>query len=215
VVQVKICGVTDPSALAAALAGEARMVGFVFFPKSPRNMTPERAGALAHAARGRADTVAVTVDAPEPLLAEIAETLAPDYIQLHGHESPAAVHRARAFARSGVIKALPIGRREDLAAVDAYKDVADIFLFDAKAPAGAALPGGNGAAFDWRILRNRTFPKPFILSGGLNAANVAEAVAESGAQAVDVSSGVERAPGVKDEALIAQFLAAARAAQPR
>lgn len=190
------------------------MLGFVFYPKSPRHVSPEQAGWLAGAARGRAEIVAVTVDADESLLAHIRNAVNPDWVQLHGEESPAAAARAKAFARKGVIKALPIARAEDFASAEAYGPVVDMLLFDAKAPAGAALPGGNGAAFDWSLLHGRRMPKPWILSGGLTPENVCEAIAASGATAVDVSSGVERAPGLKDEARIAAFLAAARGASP-
>lgn len=210
-IETKICGLSDAAGVDAALVGGARYVGFVFFPKSPRNVTLEKAAALATPARGRADTVAVTVDATDEALTAISAALQPDWIQLHGAETPARVAAARRYARKGVIRAFGIARAADFASVDAYASVADAFLFDAKALPEAALPGGNGAAFDWRILRGRTVPRPWLLSGGLTAANLAEAVAESGAGAVDVSSGVERAPGVKDPLRIAEFLAAAKA----
>ena len=206
---VKICGLSDGAGVAAALAGRARWLGFNFFPKSPRYVTPERASALAGPVSGRADTVAIVVDPDDALLSVIAATLAPDWVQLHGRESPARVAAARRFARRGVIKAFGIARAEDFAEVASYTDVANLLLFDAKAPAGAAMPGGLGAAFDWRLMQGRRFGRPWMLSGGLTPENVAEAVRESGAAAVDVSSGVETAPGVKDPALIARFLAAA------
>lgn len=209
-IEAKICGLSDRAGVEAALAGDARYLGFIFFPKSPRNVTPAQAGALAALARGRADTVAVTVDADDAQLGAIAEAMRPDWLQLHGAETPARVAAARRFAGKGVIKAIGVARADDLAGLDAYT-TADAFLFDAKAPATSAHPGGNGAAFDWRILSGRTFPRPWFLSGGLDAANLAEAVRESGADAVDVSSGVESAPGVKDAARIAAFLAAAKA----
>lgn len=209
-VDTKICGISDRAAVEAALAGDARYLGFIFFPKSPRNVAPSQAGALAAHARGRVDVVAVTVDADDELLGAISGALRPDWIQLHGSETPARVAAARRFAAKGVIKAVGVARVGDLAGLDAYV-AADAFLFDAKAPADAGLPGGNGVAFDWRILNGRTFPRPWLLSGGLDASNLAEAVRESGAAAVDVSSGVERAPGVKDPLRIAEFLAAAKA----
>jgi phosphoribosylanthranilate isomerase len=211
--EVKICGLSDPEGVAAALAGEARFVGFVFFPRSPRHVSLEKAAALAVSARGRADIVAVTVDADETLLGAIAATLAPDWIQFHGGETPARVAAARRFARKGAIKALPIARAEDFAPVAAFGEAADMLMFDAKAPQGAALPGGNGAAFDWRLLRGRSVPRPWLLSGGLTPENLREALFESGAGAVDVSSGVESAPGVKDPERIARFLAASRLPQ--
>lgn len=210
-IEAKICGLSDAAGVDAALAGGARYIGFVFFPRSPRHVTAEKAAALAARARGRADIVAVTVDADDDMLAIIASVLAPDWIQMHGAEPPARVAGAQRHADKGIIKALGIARAGDIAAMDAYADVADAFLFDAKAPPEANLPGGNGAAFDWRLLRGRSIARPWFLSGGLTTANLAEAVAESGAGAVDVSSGVERAPGVKDAARIAEFLAAAKA----
>lgn len=208
---VKICGVNDPASLDAAVAGGARYVGFNFFPKSPRYVTPEKAAALAARVRGRIEIAAVTVDADDGLLAEIDARLAPDWLQLHGAESPARAGAVRRFARQGIIKALPIARAEDFAVVPAAAAAADILLFDAKAPPGAALPGGNGAAFDWTLLSGRSIPKPWMLSGGLHPGNVAEAIRDSGAAQVDVASGVERAPGVKDPARIAAFLDAAQA----
>lgn len=212
-VDVKICGLTSAATAEAAAQGGARYLGFVFFPKSPRNLAPEQAAALAEPVRRRADIVAVVVNPDDAQLEAIARTLAPDWIQLHGDESPARASAARRFAGKGVIKALPVARSEDLAVVDSFTSAADMLLFDAKAPAGALLPGGNGAAFDWKILRGRKFPKPWILSGGLTSENVREAVETSDAEAVDVSSGVESAPGVKDPTRIARFLAEARASR--
>lgn len=209
-VEAKICGLNDPAGVAAALGGEARYLGFVFFAKSPRNVSPERAAALAAPAAGRADTVAVTVDADDETLAMIAATLRPDWIQLHGREDPARAAAVRRYARKGVIKAIGVARAEDFAAADRFTTAVDALMFDAKAPDGAALPGGNGAAFDWQMLTGRRFERPWFLSGGLTPENVAEAVRASGAGAVDVSSGVESAPGVKDPLRIARFLAAAR-----
>jgi len=208
--EAKICGLSDVEGVDAALTSGARYVGFVFFPKSPRNVNVEKAANLAIRARGRADIIAVTVDADDELLALIARTLQPDWIQLHGAEAPARVVAARRLANKGAIRAMGVARAADLAAIDAYADVADAFLFDAKAPGDAALPGGNGAAFDWRILAGRKFARPWFLSGGLDASNVAEAIATSAARMVDVSSGVEQAPGVKDPLRIAAFLAAAK-----
>jgi phosphoribosylanthranilate isomerase len=212
-VDVKICGLTSAEAVATAAQGGARYLGFVFFPKSPRNIAPDRAAGLAGPIRRRVDIVAVVVNPDETLLEAIARTLQPDWIQLHGDESPARTAAARRFAAKGVIKALPVARSEDLAGMDAFTEAADMLLFDAKAPPGAVLPGGNGAAFDWKILRVRKFPKPWILSGGLSPENVREAVSTSEAAAVDVSSGVESAPGVKDPTRIERFLAEARASR--
>ncbi len=205
---VKICGVTTNEALDAALAGGARFVGFVVYPKSPRHLSRDKLAALAARARGKAETVIVTVDADDDLLAGVAEIARPDWIQLHGNESPGRVANAARYGRT--IKALGVGRRDDLAQAAAYERVADMLLFDAKPPPGG-LPGGNAAAFDWGILAGRAFSRPWMLSGGLTPANVTEAITASGAALVDVSSGVEGAPGLKDPLLVAQFLAAARA----
>lgn len=207
---VKICGLKTPDAVDTALAGGARWVGFVVFPKSPRHIAPQAAAALARRARGRADTVAVTVDADDTLLAEIRAAFAPDWIQLHGQEGPARVAAVRAYAGKGVIKALPIARGEDFAAAAQFADAADWLMFDAKAPPEADRPGGHGASFDWQLLAGRRFARPWMLSGGLNPENLPAALAASQAPAVDVSSGVESAPGIKDAARIAAFLAAAR-----
>ena len=213
-VEVKICGLTDIGGLDAALDGGARHVGLVFFPKSPRHLSLERAAALADRARGRAAIVAVTVNASADDLAALAARVAPDFIQFHGGESPARVAAMRPHARQGAIVALPIAGASDFAACEGYAPVADLFLFDAKPPPGAALPGGNGAAFDWTLLAGRAFPRPWILSGGLHPGNVGAAIAASGARAVDVSSGVETAPGVKDQGKIRDFLTAAGADSP-
>lgn len=206
--EVKICGITSTEALDAALAGGARFVGFVVFPKSPRHLPRDKLAALTARARGRAEIAIVTVDADDAALADIA-TLRPDWIQLHGAESPARVAEARRHASRGAIKALGLARAADLAAAAAYEPVADMLLFDAKPPPGG-LPGGNAVAFDWAILAGRTFARPWFLSGGLTPDNVDEAIAASGAALVDVSSGVESAPGLKDPDRIAKFLAAAR-----
>jgi len=206
--EVKICGVTTTEALDAALAGGARFVGFVMFPSSPRHLPRDKLAALMARARGRAETAIVTVDADDAALAEIA-ALRPDWIQLHGAESPARVAEARRHASRGAIKALGIARPADLAAAAAYEPVADMLLFDAKPPPGG-LPGGNAVAFDWPILAGRKFARPWLLSGGLTPENVGEAIKASGAAMVDVSSGVESAPGLKDPDRIAKFLAAAR-----
>jgi phosphoribosylanthranilate isomerase len=206
---VKICGLSDEATLDAALSGGARYVGFIFFPKSPRYVALERAAVLAAKARGRAETVAVTVDADDELHSAITRTVAPDWVQLHGRESVGRVEQARRFAKRGVIRALQIGRSEDLADAAAFDRVADMLLFDAKAPEGADRPGGHGRAFDWQMLSGRKFTKPWLLSGGLDSDNVARAIRESGAAMVDVSSGVESAPGIKDRDRIAAFLRAA------
>ena len=207
--ETKICGISSAAALDAALNGGARFVGLVFFPTSPRHVSFDTAAALAARARGRADIVAVTVDAPDTLMAQIARAAAPDWIQAHGDESPARTAALRGFAAKGVIKALGLARAADLSQAHAYAAAADMFLFDAKPPPGAP-PGGNARAFDWKILSGQAFSCPWLLSGGLTVENVGEAIGASGAALVDVSSGVESAPGLKDPAKIAQFLAAAR-----
>lgn len=209
--ETKICGITTIDALDAAIAGGARYVGFVVYPKSPRHLSRDKLAALAARARGQVETVVVTVDADDELLTAVAAYAQPDWIQLHGREGPGQVAQARQFAREGIIKAVGIAQGEDLAAVAAFEPVADMLLFDAKPPAGG-LPGGNALAFDWAILAGRRVDRPWLLSGGLNPENVAQAITASGAALVDVSSGVEAAPGLKDRDKIARFLAAARSA---
>lgn len=203
----KICGITSFEALDAAIDGGARFGGFVTFPKSPRHLPMDKLAALATRAHGRLETVLVTVSADDTLLAEAVAVAKPDWIQLHGGETPRRVAEVRRFARRGVIKAVGVAKRDDLLAVAAYEPVTDMFLFDAQAPA-EGLPGGNALAFDWGVLAGWRFGRPWLLAGGLTPANVREAMRISGADLVDVSSGVESAPGVKDPALIAQFLAA-------
>jgi phosphoribosylanthranilate isomerase len=206
---VKICGINDARALDAALDGGARFVGFVVYPKSPRHVGRDKLAMLAERARGQAEIVVVTVDANDEALQAIHDYAQPDWLQLHGAEAPGQVANARRYAGNGVIKALGVARSEDLAQAGAYERVADMLMFDAKPPPGG-LPGGNALAFDWAILAGRRFERPWLLSGGLTPGNVAEAISASGAGLVDVSSGVETAPGLKDPSLIAQFLAAAR-----
>jgi phosphoribosylanthranilate isomerase len=206
----KICGISTMEALDAALDGGARFVGFVVYPKSPRHVSRDKLAALADRARGQAEIVVVTVDADEELLTAIATYARPDWIQLHGSERPSQVAQARQYARQGLIKAIGVGRSEDLAQAAAYEPVADMLMFDAKPPSGG-LPGGNALAFDWAILAGRRFERPWFLSGGLTPENVREATQASGAALVDVSSGVESAPGLKDPLRIARFLAATRA----
>lgn len=206
----KICGIGDTAGLDAAVEGGARWIGLVFFPKSPRFVSLEKAASLAHRAHGRVDIVAVTVNLGPAELQTIAKAVRPDWIQLHGSEPPDAARAARPLARKGIIKAVSVAGAADFEGLAPWTDACDWLLFDAKAPAGAAMPGGNGAAFDWRLLRGRTIPRPWLLSGGLTAGNVAQALDESGAIAVDVSSGVESGPGVKDPERIAAFLAAAK-----
>jgi phosphoribosylanthranilate isomerase len=210
---VKICGLSTPETLAAALDAGADLVGFVHFPKSPRHVTLDAGRALSVQARGRAIRTALLVNPDDALLAAAVESLDPDLIQLHGSEAPERVAAIRAHFGRPVMKAVGIAESADLAAVAAYAPVADRLLLDAKPPKTAdALPGGNGLAFDWRLLAGLDPATPFMLSGGLNPENVAEAVGLTGARAVDVSSGVETRPGEKDPARIEAFVKAARAA---
>ncbi|WP_287011431.1 phosphoribosylanthranilate isomerase [Brevundimonas sp.] len=207
---IKICGLTTPETLDAALDAGADFVGAVVFPKSPRHIAPDRAAGLFERARGRAKIVAVTVDADDALLDEIARTLKPDFIQLHGAETPVRAEWARAVTGAGMIKALPIRRGDDFAAADEWDYHADHLMFDAKPPEGAVLPGGVGHRFDWTLLGDRVFRHPWFLAGGLDPDNVGEALRITGAPMVDVSSGVESAPGVKDAGRIAAFIQNAR-----
>jgi phosphoribosylanthranilate isomerase len=208
---VKICGLSTRSSVEAAIEAGADMVGFVFFPKSPRHVSLGEASALGKLARGRAAIVALTVDAQEETIADIIGALRPDLLQLHGKESPERIEYLRAKFNVPLMKAVGVERRADLDAANAYSR-ADRLLIDAKAPADAALPGGNGLAFDWRLLEGFATPAPLMLSGGLDAGNVGEAIRVARPAGVDVSSGVERAPGLKDQAMIAAFIRAARAA---
>ena len=208
----KICGLSTPETVAAAVEGGAAYLGFVFFPGSPRAVSVAAAAELARPVRKRTRIVALVVDPPAGLLSEIAEMLHPDMFQLHGRESPERVWAIRKSYRRPVIKALGVRQGADLDAAPAYEAAADHLMLDAKAPEGSGRPGGHGSAFDWSLLAGRTFARPWFLAGGLNPENVAQAVRVTGAPLVDVSSGVESAPGVKDPALIAAFLQAVRSA---
>ena len=210
---VKICGLSTRETLEAALEAGADMVGFVFFPPSPRHLGLDVARGLGEALKRGGVRVALTVDADDATLAGIVEVINPDILQLHGHESPARVADIkRKFSRE-VMKALPVARASDLAALPNYAAVADRILFDARPPKGATRPGGLGAVFDWRLLENLDLKLPFMVSGGLDAGNVADALRLTRAAGVDVSSGVERAPGVKDVGMIGEFIRAVRASQ--
>jgi phosphoribosylanthranilate isomerase len=211
-VVIKICGLTTPEALDAALEAGADMVGFVFFAASPRHLEFETARAIGARVRGSAIKVALSVDASDDELAASIAALAPDMLQLHGEETPERVAAVRARFGLPVMKALPIAERADLAAVRRYDGVADRLIFDARAPRAATRPGGLGQRFDWSILERFEAGVPFMLSGGLDADNVAEALRITGAPGVDVSSGVEGALGEKDADKIRAFIAAARAA---
>ncbi|WP_298680450.1 phosphoribosylanthranilate isomerase [uncultured Lentibacter sp.] len=210
-IRVKICGLTRPEDVAAVAAAGAQYAGFVFFPKSPRNVSVPTARALALAAPVGLAKVALVVDAEETLLDQIVEDVPLDMLQLHGHESPEHVAHLRARYGLPVMKAIGVAGADDMAQIALYEEVADQLLIDAKPPKGADLPGGNGLSFDWRLLSGRKYwRKPWMLAGGLTAANVAAAVRMTGARQVDVSSGVESAAGVKDAGKIADFVRAAR-----
>ena len=209
-VSVKICGITSTEAADAAIAAGAAYGGLVFHPRSPRCLSLEAGAALAERLRGRLKIVALIADLDDSGVEAVVKTVRPDLLQLHGSESAARVAAIRTRFGVPVIKALAIAEAGDLAAVPEVEAVADMLLFDARPPADAAYRGGHGAAFDWRILNGRRFNKPWFLAGGLTADNVARAITLSGAGLVDVSSGVESAPGVKSPARIAEFAAAAR-----
>lgn len=209
---IKICGLKTDAALAAALDAGASHAGFIFFPKSPRHVSAEEAARLREAARGRAKAVAVTVDADDSALDRIVSVMQPDILQLHGKESPERVAEVKARYGLAVMKAFALREAADLGAIAAYRSVADCFLFDAKPPAGSELPGGNGVSFDWRLLAGLDADVDYMLSGGLNAANIGDAIRLANPPGIDISSGVESAPGVKDAALIEQFFRAVRAA---
>jgi phosphoribosylanthranilate isomerase len=208
---VKICGLKTPEALDVALESGADLVGFVFFTKSPRNIGLEAASLLGARVNGRAGKVALSVNASDDTLFDIVEALKPDMLQLHGHESPERVVAVRTRFGLPVMKALPIARRSDLSPIRLYANVAERLLFDARPPQDATRPGGLGRSFDWTLLQGIDPKINFMLSGGLDAGNVADAIAITKAPGVDVSSGVERAPGVKDPDKIRQFIRAARA----
>ena len=209
---VKICGLSTSEALDVALDAGADMVGFVFFPPSPRHLLYEAARPLGMRVRGRAQKVALTVDADDAVFDALVEALRPDLLQLHGRETPARVAALKTRFGLPVMKAIPVATKADLAAIATYAAVADRLLFDARAPREATRPGGLGKTFDWRLLEHLDPGVPFMLSGGLDADNVAEALRITRAPGVDVSSGVERAPGEKDPDKIRAFIRAAREA---
>lgn len=209
---IKICGLKTKEALAAALGNGASHVGFIFFPKSPRYIVPAEAGQLRKAAIGRAKAVAVTVDADDATLDGIVAAMSPDMLQLHGDETPERVLAVKTRYGLPVMKAFSIRDAADLVAIEPYRGIADRFLFDAKPPKGAELPGGNGVPFDWRVLAPLDPGIGYMLSGGLSAQNIGEALRLVSPAGIDISSGVESAPGVKDVALIEAFFRAVRAA---
>ena len=211
--EVKICGLKTTEAVDAALDGGADYIGLVFFPRSPRHVDIKTALTLADRARGQAKIVALFVDPDDKVLDSIVETVQPDMIQLHGDESGPRVREIRKRFHLPVIKAVKVGTSVDAARALRYNESADLILFDAKAPPGTKLPGGNGLSFDWRALADVKDHMKFMLSGGLTAENVGAAIAMTGAGAVDVSSGVESAPGVKDAGMIRRFLKAVKEAK--
>jgi phosphoribosylanthranilate isomerase len=211
-VLVKICGVNSVEAADAVLRAGADFAGLVFHSSSPRNLSSGEAAALAQRLRGRTRIVAVVADASDDFAGAVVSAARPDILQCHGGETPERIAALRERFGIAIMKAIAVSEASDLDAAPRFEPAADMLLFDAKAPAGAARPGGRGAAFDWRLLRGRRFSRPWLLSGGLDAGNVAEAVACASAPGVDVSSGVETAAGVKSPSLIQDFARAARAA---
>jgi phosphoribosylanthranilate isomerase len=208
-VQVKICGLSTMDTLDAALKGGASHVGFVFFAKSPRNLTPDKAAALAARVQGNAKIVGLFVDPTADDIARVRAQVHLDVIQLHGDEQPATVSRIAITSGIDVWKAIPVRTARDLHEAEKYREAASLILYDAKPPAGSDLPGGNGLRFDWELLRRHEHPLPWALSGGLDARNITEAVRITNAPLLDISSGVESAPGIKDVDKIAAFLKAA------
>lgn len=210
-VLAKICGLSTPETVSAALVGGASHVGFNFFAKSPRYIDPNVAARLTDPIRAkRVKICAVTVDPDDALLDRLTAILKPDLIQLHGAETPARALQIAERTGAGIIKVISVSESSDILAASAYESVVDSLMFDTKPPKDAPLPGGNGLRFDWTMLEGRRFERPWFLAGGLDPWNVAEAVRLSSAPLVDVSSGVERGPGLKDPALIAAFLDAVR-----
>lgn len=212
---IKICGLKTPEAVDRAVERGATHIGFIFFAKSPRNIEPDIAGVLADRVRGRAKIVAVTVDADADDLDEIIALLRPDILQFHGHESPDRLLTVKAMTGLPIMKAFSIREPDDLKRIEPYIGIADRFLFDAKPPVGSDLPGGNGVTFDWRLLSSLDESVNYMLSGGLNKDNIADALRETGARGIDVSSGVESAPGVKDLQIMDEFFAAVAEASRR
>ena len=210
-VEVKICGLKTPAAMQAALDAGADYVGLVFFEKSPRNVSIELAAELADLASERAKVVVLLVDPGDGMVDRIMPYIAPDILQLHGSETPARVAEIKRRTGATIMKVIKVETAADAASALDYAGIADLILFDAKAPKDAILPGGNGLTFDWRVLDDVKAKVPYMLSGGLTPGNVAEAIRRTGATRVDVSSGVELAPGEKDADLIRAFIAASKA----
>lgn len=211
-VHIKICGLSDPETVAAAVTAGARYVGFVFFPRSPRHVSLAQARALALSVPEGVAKVALTVDADDDMLRRLTDEVPLDMLQLHGHESPARVTDVRQRFGLPVMKAVGVAGPQDLEDLETYGKVADQLLVDAKPSENAVLPGGNGLSFDWRLIAGRRWNCPWMLAGGLDAGNVAQAIRLTGARQIDVSSGVETRPGVKDAARISAFIRAAQSA---
>ncbi len=212
---IKICGLKTPEAVDRAVERGATHIGFIFFAKSTRNIEPDIAGMLADRVRGRTKIVAVTVDADADDLDEIIALLRPDILQFHGHESPERLLTVKAMTGLPIMKAFSIREPDDLRRIEPYIGIADRFLFDAKPPIGSDLPGGNGVTFDWSLLRSLDESVNYMLSGGLNKDNIADALSETGARGIDISSGVESAPGIKDLQMMDDFFAAVAEASRR
>ena len=206
--KIKICGLSTNDSIDAVVAGGASHIGMIFFAKSPRHVGLEQARSLSEHAGNRIEKVAVSVNADDSYLDQIYEAVNPDMLQLHGSESAERVEELKKRYGLPVMKAIPISSPSDFEKMTPYLGFADMFLFDAKPPEGSDLPGGNGVAFDWEIMDALPKDVPYLLSGGLDASNVCQALERSGANAVDISSGVESSPGVKDIKLIKEFLAA-------
>jgi phosphoribosylanthranilate isomerase len=211
-IQVKICGINSVESADAAVRAGADFVGLVFHPASPRNLTRGQAQGLAERMHGRVRLVALMTDANDEEIGAVVKSVRPDFLQFHGNETPERVGATRSQFGIPIIKALAIADSDDFARAASYEAAADMLLFDARAPVSAARPGGHGAAFDWQLLRGRKFSRPWLLAGGLNVDNVARAIRSCEAPGVDVSSGVETAPGVKSAEMISDFVAAARSA---
>lgn len=207
----KICGLTDAAAVEAAVTHGADMVGFVFYPRSPRNVSAEQAETLLSEVPSGIDRVGLFVDPETDFLDQILAKARLDLLQLHGDETPERCRAISVYFGLPIIKAIKVSTKADLKAAKDYEDAVDWLMFDARSSTDGALPGGNGKAFDWTILKGAEFKRPWLLAGGLTPDNLSQAVQQSGARAVDVSSGVESAPGQKDPAKIRAFLAAARA----
>ena len=209
-IQVKICGINSVESADATVRAGADFAGLMFHPKSPRMLNTEQARTLSAHMKGRIRLVAVMADPDDAMLSTVVASALPDFIQLHGRESVSRVSAIRSMTGLPVIKVIAVAEAADLANAAPYEPVADMLMFDAKAPSGATREGGHGAAFDWQILKGRTFSRPWLLAGGLNAGNAARAISISGAPGVDVSSGVETAPGHKSAEMIRAFVEGVR-----